>query len=103
MKKLKWNLITLNNPDFNCTYAYGSVQLNSNSILLFGGSKTDTFILDTGALMKYLQSQKDSKKPINDEGILIHMKNSSLCTDAWFNYESDYGAKIYGNYLYSLD
>lgn len=24
MKKLKWNLITLNVPEFNCTFAYGS-------------------------------------------------------------------------------
>lgn len=31
------------------------------------------------------------------------MKNSAMCTDSWFNYDSDYIARVFGNYLYAVD
>jgi hypothetical protein len=47
MKKLKWTSVTMNVPEFNCTFAYGSTQVNQNEILIFGGSKNFVFSLDT--------------------------------------------------------
>lgn len=31
------------------------------------------------------------------------MKNSELCCEGWFNYDSDYVARVFGNYLYAID
>jgi len=104
LKKLKWTLVTLSStPEFNCTFAYGSAQVGQQDILLFGGSKTLTFHLDTDALRRYAENKIDQKKAGGDAGILTLMKDAPLCVDAWFGYNGDYMSRIYGNYLYALD
>ena len=62
MKKLKWQLITVNVPEFNCTFAYGSCSLSQSEILLFGGSKNQVFSLNTALLQSYAQLKKDKNK-----------------------------------------
>lgn len=104
MKKLKWNLVNIANPDFNCTFAYGSAALNQTEILIFGGSKSNCFLLDTNVIQKLVSSKKDLKKTTSESAnMLITMTNSKLCTDAWFSYDCDYIARVYGNYLYAVD
>lgn len=51
-----------------------------------------------------LKSKKDLKKTNNQESqsILTTMQGP-LCTEGYFGYESDFIARIYGNYLYALD
>jgi hypothetical protein len=46
-KGLKWVVLSVNLPEFNFTYSYGSAAISENEILLFGGGKKNTFILDT--------------------------------------------------------
>ena len=31
------------------------------------------------------------------------IKSSQMCLDAWFCYDSDYIARVFGNYLYCID
>ncbi|CDW76656.1 kelch motif family protein [Stylonychia lemnae] len=104
IKKAKWNLVTISNSDFNNTFSYGSIPLNSTEILIFGGSKMNSFILDSAIILKLLSQKKDLKKvTAESEAILKSMPNSKLCVDAWFSYDCDYIARIYGNYLYAVD
>ena len=62
MKKLKWTSVTMNVPEFNCTFAYGSTQVNPNEILIFGGSKNYVFSLDTLLFQKYAALKKEKNK-----------------------------------------
>eukprot|EP00347_Sterkiella_histriomuscorum_P001097 403373339 len=104
LKRAKWNLVNISNPDFNVTFAYGSVQISQTEILVFGGSKQNSFLLDTNVIQNMLKAKKDLKKQQNETpNILTTLKNSPLCIDAWFGYESDFMARIYGNYLYAID
>lgn len=64
--------------------------------MLFGGSKCNTFIFDTAHAV---QVSKEKKK----DARVVTLKNSELCIEAWFSYESDYVARIFGNYLYAID
>jgi len=34
---------------------------------------------------------------------VVTVKNSELCVEGWFSYESDFVARIFGNYLYAID
>ena len=47
VKKLKWQLLKVKNRGFSSTFAYGSMQLDQNNILIFGGTKGLTFTFDT--------------------------------------------------------
>lgn len=44
MKKLKWNMLTISNQDMQGTFAYGAVQVSSSEVLIFGGTKSNTFL-----------------------------------------------------------
>ena len=67
LKKAKWHLVNISNPDFNLTYAYGSAAISQTEIIVFGGAKTNSFLLDTKVIQNMLKSQKDLKKANNAE------------------------------------
>jgi len=87
LSRLQWKLYNITNSDFICSYAFGSTQISAKELLVFGGSKQKSFIIDT-----------------DDSAFkAVTMKGGELCKEAWFGYESDYVGRIFGNYLYAID
>lgn len=67
---------------------------------MFGGSKNLTFIYDTTEPPQVAVSPPKTKIPSIK---LTYLKNSPLCADGYFCYDSDYIARIFGNFLYAVD
>lgn len=40
LKKLKWTMMIISNPDMSSSFGFGSMLLSPNELLLFGGNKT---------------------------------------------------------------
>jgi hypothetical protein len=97
---LKWKQLHISNPDIALTYAYGSAKISKTEILLFGGTNGTTYVFNTDTMTTSTEAKKTSKKP---EVTIESMKDSKMCCNAWFGYESDFTQRIFGNYLYSVD
>lgn len=96
-KTAKWQLINIVNSDFNTSFAYGSYQISQNEILIFGNSKGQSFIFNTTDIQS---GGKDGKQKFS---AIKTLKESQLCTESWFAFESDYLARQFGNFLYAVD
>jgi hypothetical protein len=100
MKGLKWTTINIQNQDLAANFGFGSVALTPNELLLFGGNTTKTFLFDFAGTFATIKNQKASS-PIFAK--LSTIKGNELCTPAIFSYQSDYVARLFGNYLYAID
>jgi len=80
-----------------CSYGFGSIQISSQEILIFGGCKKNSFILETS---DFQVVPKDSKpRPAK----ILTLKGSPLCVEGFFGYDSDYICRGFGNFLYAVD
>jgi hypothetical protein len=78
--------------------------------LLFGGFKTKTYLFDFANTLSQFSREAKEKRPVSfmQQSTSTIAKVTSnvdvdLCTAASFSYESDYVARLFGNYLYAID
>ncbi len=111
LRSLKWTTLTINNADMAQSFAFGSVTLSQNELLLFGGNKTSTFIFDFANTLASIKSSPPSSKHSPQSASsashyvakVTNIKGIELCTPALFSFQSDYVARLFGNYLYAID
>ena len=72
-------------------------------MLLFGGFRTKTYLFDFANTLTQMNQNKG--KPVQGPQLakVTTNQNIELCAPASFNYESDYVARLFGNYLYAID
>ena len=86
------------NQDFVVNEPRGSSILNTNEVIIFGGNKNQTFIMDVSGLQNNYflsQGQKQVKVSLQSESTV--MLDSKFCCD------SDFTVRTFGNYLYAVD
>jgi len=99
LRALKWTTLAVSNGDIASGFAFGSVLLTQNELLLFGGNKTNTYLFD------FANTLAKKPTPVPQSGIakVTTVRGIDLCTPAVFCYQSDYVARLFGNYLYAID
>lgn len=111
-KTLKWVTLSIANNDMAQSFAFGSVTLSQNELLLFGGNKTNTFIFDFANTLASIKSSPppsssqrsaSSTSPNSHVAKVSNIKGIELCTPAVFSFQNDYVARLFGNYLYAID
>lgn len=100
MRGLKWTTLVIQNQDLSVNFGFGSVPLTQNELLLFGGNTVKTFLFDIANTFSGLKNQKGSGA---SAAKVTTNKGTELCTPAIFSYQSDYVARLFGNYLYAID
>jgi len=71
IKKTKWSIIQIHNPEFHNKFSFGSVALTNNELLVFGGSQVSSFIFDSKHLQSLIAAKKDLKKAnVDTEAIM---------------------------------
>ena len=85
-----WQSLTVDSADLAKAMPTAGIQLNSTQILVFGGQKTTTFILDVGESGAF-------------HGARIKTCRPCLRSRGMFGYESDYVARSFGHMIYMVD
>ena len=104
-KNQRWSLLQVpNNPDLNQCFSFASIQLTQTELLLFGGFKTKTFLFDfANTLAQMNQNKGFTVQGSTQYAKVTTNKETELCSAASFNHDSDYVARLFGNYLYAID
>ncbi len=103
-KQQKWNILSITNPDLSQCFSFASIQLTQNELLLFGGFKTKTYLFDFANTLTQVNTSKTNPNlTVSSIAKVTTNKDIELCAPASFSYESDYVARLFGNYLYAID
>eukprot|EP00347_Sterkiella_histriomuscorum_P020526 403337466 len=101
-KKASWQLFILKNSSLQKSFGFGSVQMNQNEILVFGGNTGQTYNFETSVCTNKKVSALNLTK--SNEIKFNHLKKSVMCSgQTQLCHNSDFLARIFGNYLYALD
>jgi hypothetical protein len=84
LRALKWTTLTVPNGDMASCFAFGSVLLTQNELLLFGGNKTNTYLFDFANTL----AKKPATSPLPQNSIakVTTVRGIDLCTPAVFCY-----------------
>lgn len=87
----KWSQLEVTNAEFVQAQPVAGIQFNSTDMLIFGGESLKTFQFDTREVQQ-----------INKQAS-VRTCQSKMGSKAKFGYSSDYIARTFGQFIYSID